>query len=270
MDVKFRELRRAKILYATEKTGENSEAALITRRALVQIRPPQPLKMESSLQKSSETERDLTPFFIVVSRLLRIWPMRHKFSNLLVCDHKQLQAPLFELSVSTGSASILFLKSVLRFIQCFILVGAMRTPFVVELHIFGNLFLEFVFRPVRALVKFFLLQRGEEGFHCAVVGRSVVSHGNRAEGFGRPGRYTGIHDRSGRLDLRRAFFFKGLIEDGGHQRGACPMSDFVGNHLSGIQIQDSADVVFFAALKAWTLNWRFRTLRVPWSFTHFL
>lgn len=40
---------------------------------------------------------------------------------------------------------------------------------------------------------------------------------------------------------------KGLLEGGSHQLGACPGRDFVGNHLSGIQIQDGADVVFLAA-----------------------
>ena len=42
MDAKFREQKHAKILYTTEKTGEKLEAALITRRSLVQIQPPQP------------------------------------------------------------------------------------------------------------------------------------------------------------------------------------------------------------------------------------
>lgn len=91
--------------------------------------------------------------------------LRHKYSNFLIFDHKQLQAPLFEPAAATDSAGILFIKGVLRFIWCFVLVGAMRTPFVVELHIFGNPFLEFVFRPVGAPVQFFLLQSGEEGLH---------------------------------------------------------------------------------------------------------
>lgn len=91
--------------------------------------------------------------------------LRHKYSNFLIFDHKQLQAPLFEPAAATDSAGILFIKGVLRFIWCFVLVGAMRTPFVVELHIFGNPFLEFVFRPVGAPVQFFLLQSGEDGLH---------------------------------------------------------------------------------------------------------
>lgn len=99
--------------------------------------------------------------------------MRHKFSNLLIFEHERRLVPLFEPPVATGSASTLFVKGVLRFIRCFVLVGAMRTPFVVELHIFGNPFLKFVFRAVGAPVQFFLLQGGEEGLHYAVVVRSA-------------------------------------------------------------------------------------------------
>ena len=102
--------------------------------------------------------------------------LRHKFSNFLIFDHKQLQAPLFEPAAATDSAGILFIKGVLRFIWCFVLVGAMRTPFVVELHIFGNPFLEFVFRPVGAPVQFFLLQSGEEGLHYPGVSINPAYH----------------------------------------------------------------------------------------------
>lgn len=179
--------------------------------------------------------------------------LRHKFSNFLIFDHKQLQVPLFEPAAATDSAGILFIKGVLRFIWCFVLVGAMRTPFVVELHIFGNPFLEFVFRPVGAPVQFFLLQRGEEGLHYTViVGRAPFGEGLRhmaiaqksSEGLGgilaSP---VGVEDQI----LAGIPFLKCLLESGGHQLGACPGRDFVGNHLSGIQIQDGADVVFLAA-----------------------
>lgn len=129
----------------------------------------------------------------------------------------------------------------------------MRTPFVVELHIFGNPFLEFVFRPVGAPVQFFLLQRGEEGLHhTVVVGRAPFGEGLRhmaiaqksSEGLGcilaSPVR---VEDQI----FAGISFLKCPLEGGGHQLRACPRRDFVGDHLSGIQIQDGADVVFLAA-----------------------
>lgn len=95
------------------------------------------------------------------------------FSFLITNSFKP---PLFEPAAATDSAGILFIKGVLRFIWCFVLVGAMRTPFVVELHIFGNPFLEFVFRPVGAPVQFFLLQSGEEGLHYPGVSINPAYH----------------------------------------------------------------------------------------------
>lgn len=179
--------------------------------------------------------------------------LRHKYSNFLIFDHKQLQIPLFEPATATDSAGILFIKGVLRFIWCFVLVGAMRTPFVVELHIFGNPFLEFVFRPVGAPVQFFLLQGGEERLHYTViVGRASFGGGLRhmaiaqknSEGLeGILASPVGVEDQI----FAGIPFLKCLLEGGGHQLGACPGRDFVGNHLSGIQIQDGADVVFLAA-----------------------
>ena len=126
-----------------------------------------------------------------------------------------------KVAIEFHHAGILFIKGVLRFIWCFVLVGAMRTPFVVELHIFGNPFLEFVFRPVGAPVQFFLLQRGEEGLHYTViVGRAPFGEGLRhmaiaqksSEGLGgilaSP---VGVEDQI----LAGIPFLKCLLESGG-------------------------------------------------------
>ena len=102
----------------------------------------------------------------------------------------------------------------------------MRTPFIVELHIFGNPFLEFVFRPVGASVQFFLLQGGEERLHHAVVIRCApfgegLSHmviaQKSSEGLG------GILASPVRVEdqiFAGLPLLKGLLEGGSHQLGA--------------------------------------------------